>query len=102
MTTTELYDLLASNRRREYNAKRRGAHVVQLEVCPDCACWIANADDSSMDLYDDAEDRRIHRDEVLSELGTPLAVSDAEQWFSWATCDLCDCAAGERLAVHSV
>lgn len=75
-----------------------------LSVCPDCACWIANADDSALDLYDDADSIRSSRDAGIAALtanGEQLVSGDSDNYneFSWRNCEICGALPGARMEV---
>lgn len=69
-------------------------------VCSDCACWIANADDSGLDNNPEAEanEIRARRDAAIAEIDGYLVLgdSDNDQTFSHHRCDLCDALPGYR------
>ena len=67
-----------------------------LSVCDDCVLWIANRDDSALDLYDDADERRRLRDEGLARVRGELVVGDAEDPFRDSRCDICNALPGRR------
>ena len=85
--------------------------VAYLEICPECAIWVANCDLSSLDnLRDDERDER-YREVVAGVarmewvLGGPsgylcLAGGDenGEPWFSDLSCDTCGALPGDREA----
>jgi len=65
--------------------------AVDLDICGTCLCWVANGDDSSLDLldFDDAEKIRDARDTALLALGGHIVPGDPISDFTWAACDLC-------------
>ena len=76
----------------------------ELEICPDCACWIANADDSGLDNLpeDEAHEARSARDAGLAEWAEyVLTVTDGETAFSSRRCDICDGLPGARLTAEA-
>lgn len=86
--------------------------VAELEICPDCAIWVANNDLSALDnLPGDERDERyravvagVARMEWVT--GGPsgcLVIDDAaddEPWFSDFRCDTCGALPGDRLAAE--
>ena len=75
-----------------------------LSVCQDCLIWIANADDSGLDLLtdSDADEIRQSRDTGIDNLtanGEQLVASNEEYSFSWSNCDICNALPGNRYEV---
>lgn len=74
-----------------------------LSVCHDCLCWIANGDDSALDMLDErfATKFRTLRDETIDAFlaeheGNHLVAGSEEYGFSHDRCDLCSCLGGNR------
>lgn len=63
--------------------------LIEARLCGTCLCWLANADDSSLDLLPAAEaaEQRATRDRWLGTLD--LGDYDSEPHFTHSGCDAC-------------
>ena len=77
--------------------------IAEYRVCRDCLCYIANGDDTALDLLDeqDAAAIRQERDSFLDNLapGVHLHTTDVEHGFCHSNCDICDALPGDRYGV---
>lgn len=77
--------------------------VADYRVCSDCLCYIANGDDTALDLLDeqDAAAIRNERDSFLNNLpsGTQLHCTEVQHGFCHSNCDICDSLPGDRYEV---
>lgn len=73
----------------------------ELSVCVDCRNWVANADDSSLDLLpgDAADTVRARRDAKVATLDAYFVPGDREYGFLHRRCELCDALAGDRYEI---
>jgi len=101
MSVTSTHNLPANRFARDTTAPTH-----DFEVCGTCSNYIANADDSSLDLYDDADEIRERRDQELNkfhEFGYHWIVADVEgRGHLWQQCDVCDTDPGFRYIVKAV
>lgn len=77
--------------------------IADYGVCGDCLCYIANGDDTALDLLEeqDAVAIRQERDSFLKNLspGVQLHATDVEYGFCSTYCDICDALPGDRYEV---
>lgn len=61
---------------------------MDLKICADCALWVTNADDSSVDNDATGNEYRTRRDAGLKELGGYLVVTTGDS-FTHSGCHVC-------------
>ena len=69
---------------------------IDLQSCPNCIIWIANADDSGIDNPNDFHRRFKRNTANISDL---FVGDDIDPHFSWNLCDTCGELAGDRYTV---
>ena len=71
-----------------------------IDICPDCACWYANADSSGVsDIQVFGDALEAFGDAMIAHYpnGWDIIVGDGEAFFSHSRCEVCDALPGDRI-----
>jgi hypothetical protein len=81
--------------------------ILSFAVCQDCLCWIANADDSGLDILPESEADSIResRDDgmrLYEMKGYHFVANGEDLGFCGSPCEICDALPGDRYRCHAL